>query len=167
MSFKRMTSAFQITTLPLPRGGRLGLCGLPGLGGDLASDIAAMIDWQPGIVLSMTEQHEMEEGGCGNLSQILARSDIPWIHLPIADFGALNSADGANWPPVSARLHRLLDEDRGVLLHCRGGQGRSGMIALRLLVERGEEPGEALKRLRDVRPGAVETAEQLEWASRP
>jgi hypothetical protein len=39
------------------------------------------------------------------------------------------------------------------------------MIALRILVERGEGGEAALARLRSVRPGAVETPEQLAWAS--
>ena len=43
---------------------------------------------------------------------------------------------------------------------------RSGMIALRLMVERGADPDEALKRLRAVRPGAVETDEQRLWAQK-
>jgi hypothetical protein len=38
------------------------------------------------------------------------------------------------------------------------------MIALRLMVERGEPAEAALARLRAARPGAVETAEQLAWA---
>ena len=38
------------------------------------------------------------------------------------------------------------------------------MIALRLLVERGADGHDALANLRSVRPGAVETDDQLAWA---
>jgi hypothetical protein len=38
------------------------------------------------------------------------------------------------------------------------------MAVLRLMIEAGEEPGEALARLRAVRACAVETDAQLEWA---
>jgi len=51
-----------------------------------------------------------------------------------------------------------------VLVHCKGGCGRSGMAALRLMVEAGEDPHLAFARLRDVRPCAVETEAQLAWA---
>ena len=51
-----------------------------------------------------------------------------------------------------------------VLVHCRGGCGRSGMVALRLMIEAGEAPDEALSRLRSVRPCAVETKAQMGWA---
>ena len=53
-----------------------------------------------------------------------------------------------------------------VLFHCLGGCGRSGMAVLRLLVEMGEAPEAALERLRRVRPCAVETGDQCDWAAR-
>jgi ADP-ribosyl-[dinitrogen reductase] hydrolase len=47
-----------------------------------------------------------------------------------------------------------------VLLHCRGGLGRSGTIAARLLVELGENPRVAIDRVRRARHGAIETPAQ-------
>ncbi len=49
----------------------------------------------------------------------------------------------------------------GVLVHCRGGLGRSGMIVARLLAERGETA--PIDRVRRARPGAVETEDQAAW----
>ena len=56
----------------------------------------------------------------------------------------------------NAALSALQGKGR-VLIHCMGGCGRSGMAALRLMIEAGEAPGAALERLRAVRPCAVET----------
>ena len=47
-----------------------------------------------------------------------------------------------------------------VLVHCKGGLGRAGMIAARLLVELGTPPEEAISQVRSVRPGAIETPTQ-------
>ena len=48
-----------------------------------------------------------------------------------------------------------------VLVHCRGGLGRAGTVAARLLVELGTSPDEAIRRVRDARSSyAVETAAQ-------
>src|SRR5690606_33735699 len=52
-----------------------------------------------------------------------------------------------------------------VLVHCLGGCGRSGMVALRLMIGAGETPEVALRHLRGVRPCAVETEAQLAWAT--
>jgi hypothetical protein len=38
------------------------------------------------------------------------------------------------------------------------------MVALRLMIECGESPPRALARLRAVRPCAVETPDQMQWA---
>ena len=54
-----------------------------------------------------------------------------------------------------------------VLVHCFGGCGRSGMLVLRVMIEAGEPAGTALKRLRQVRPCAVETEAQMAWAVQP
>ena len=160
-----MAEALSIATVSLEGGGRLGICRLPGLSGDLASDVRAIVDWKPRIVVSMTEQAEMDRYGGGNLATLLAGASIKWRHLPIRDYGEPQGASQDAWPKLAAHLHEVLDEAGAVLLHCRGGLGRSGMIALRLLVERGEDANSALARLRSARPHAVETEAQLAWAS--
>lgn len=160
-----MDDALTIATLAVGDGGRIGICRLPGLYGGLAEDVETLLQWRPDIVVSMTEAEEMGRFGAQDLSAILARASVGWAHLPIHDFGELKGDSAEAWPALSARLHRTLAAGGGVILHCRGGQGRSGMIALRLLVERGEAPEAALARLRAVRPGAVETAAQFQWAS--
>ena len=68
---------------------------------------------------------------------------------------------------AAARAKALLAQGGRVLVHCFGGCGRSGMAALRLLVELGEDPDEALARIRAVRSCAVETEAQMAWAMRP
>lgn len=152
-----MDEALFIATVSLDGGGRIGICRLPGLFGNLGSDVRAIVEWKPRIVVSMTERSEMDRCGSGKLGAELAEAAIDWFHLPIGDYEAPSDSSAMAWPDLAARLHRVLREGGAVLLHRRGGQGRSGMIALRLLVERGERAKFALARLRSARPGAVET----------
>jgi len=156
---------FEIVTLELNNGARIGLCPLPGVFGELMSDLDDVVAWKPDIVVSMTEQSEMDAALAGDLGERLQAASMTWRHLPIRDFGAPDGTSAAPWPETLGELHRCLNGKGAVLLHCRGGLGRSGMLALRLLVERGEAPDLALERLRAVRPGAVETQEQADWAS--
>ncbi len=160
-----MADVLSIATVTLDGGGRIGICRLPGLFGDLGSDIGAILAWKPGIVASLTERAEMQQCGAGGLAEMLADAAIEWRHLPIRDYGSPQGSSQETWPRLAARLHEILDEGGAVLLHCRGGLGRSGMIALRILVERGEDASMALARLRLARPGAVETEAQSAWAS--
>jgi ADP-ribosyl-[dinitrogen reductase] hydrolase len=78
------------------------------------------------------------------------------VSTPSAEFEA-------KWPAHSESLRTLLDKGQNVLVHCRGGLGRAGMVSARLLVESGVEPGVAIARVRAARPGAIETPEQEVW----
>lgn len=51
----------------------------------------------------------------------------------------------------------------GVVVHCRGGLGRTGIVAARLLVEFGEAPKSALFRCRRARASTVENRSQEEY----
>ncbi len=82
------------------------------------------------------------------------------LHSPIPDFTApsLNQLlEILRW--IDARVH----EGKKVLIHCLGGLGRSGTVATAWLMYSKNLPlSEALRRVRSVRPGAVETYEQME-----
>jgi len=103
--------------------------------------------------------------GASNFGADLANVGIAWRHLPIIDFGAPDEDIITRWGEVSALGAEVLAGGGKILTHCFGGCGRSGMSALRLMVEAGEDPSAALERLRIARPCAVETDAQLAWAS--
>jgi hypothetical protein len=155
---------FSIATIALVDGARIGICRMPGRSGDLASDVVRIAQWGAACVVSMTETDEMVAKGAAGLSAVLLAHNLDWRHFPIRDFGA-PEADDRRWLPLSAELHQYLDRDEGVLLHCMGGLGRSGMVAMRLMVERGIAAQAALEAVRQVRPGAVETDAQAQWAA--
>jgi protein-tyrosine phosphatase len=156
---------FRIASVGLPGGGAIGLCRMPGRNGRLADDLAAMIAWRPAVVVSLTEASELAAHGADEMPGLLAAEGVAHRRFPIVDFGAPAAGDAA-WDALATELHGALDAGRRPLVHCMGGCGRSGMIALRLMVERGEAAEAALARLRAARPCAVETDAQMDWATR-
>lgn len=144
--------------------GILAICPLPGASGDYAGDMALIHDWQPGLVISMTTEAEHVAVGAATLGVDFQSMGSRWAHLPVADFGVPEGSANAAWGKVSASARQALEGGGRVLVHCRGGCGRSGMAALRLMIECGETPERALRRLRLARPCAVETDDQLVWA---
>jgi protein-tyrosine phosphatase len=59
--------------------------------------------------------------------------------------------------------HALLGS-KNVLVHCRQGVGRTGLIAVCLLMKKGMSPGAAVEQVSVARGVAVpETDEQREW----
>lgn len=158
-----MSGAFKISEVTAGNGW-LGVAPLPGRSGDLEADVNAILAWGAATVVTMTESSEMQESASAGLGALLQARDIVWCHFPVRDFGGLQKQQAEDWTEVSGMLLTTLNNGGKVLVHCRGGLGRSGMIVLRLLCELGESPEAALRRLRAVRPGAVETHEQMAWA---
>ena len=157
------TMTFQIAELPAPGGGTLGICPLPGRWGDAVADFAMIRAWAPDIVVSMTETAEMERFNMADMGALLARDGVDWAHFPVRDFGVPENE--SIWAELASELHKVLDANGRVLVHCLGGLGRSGMVLLRLMVERGEQAEVALGQIREVRPGAVETDAQKDWVT--
>jgi len=147
--------------------GILALCPLPGAGGNYRGDLEHIHDWKPGLVISMTTEAEQVAVGGGALGIDIQSMASRWVHLPVSDFGAPPADVLAQWSEVSQMARSALVGGGRVLVHCRGGCGRSGMVVLRLMIECGERPERALTRLRAVRPGAIETPEQMQWAYGP
>lgn len=141
-------------------GGAIGICPMPGRTGDYAADLAVVVAWQPDLVVTLAETGELAARGANGLPADLAAAGIGWLHVPIPDFGTPSRALRARWADVSIRLQGC----NRLLIHCMGGCGRSGMIALRLLIDTGETPETALTRLRAARPCAIETKAQMRWA---
>ncbi|SNR25066.1 protein-tyrosine phosphatase family protein [Puniceibacterium sediminis] len=144
--------------------GILAIAPLPGSDGTYGEDLEHIHGWAPAIVISLTTEVEMIGGGVRDLGARLQDQGTRWVHLPIEDFDTPGAAFLQAWPKVSAQVLAALAGGGRVLIHCRGGCGRSGMVALRLMIEAGEAPDEALARLRHVRPCAVETDAQMAWA---
>ena len=62
------------------------------------------------------------------------------------------------------RVARTLADRKNVLVHCRQGIGRSGLLAACLLVKKGMSPGAAVESVSAGRGVAVpETVEQRDW----
>lgn len=161
-----MTAQFAIYELPVGRG-VLGICQIPGLTGGYGHDLERVKRWRPSMVLSMTEHSEMRQFGAAQLGQDMADSGAIWQHFPIIDFSIPAPEYDEQWSAMSTQAKQILSGGGKILVHCRGGCGRSGMVLMRLMVEAGEAPDQALKRLRSIRPCAVETEEQQRWAAAP
>jgi protein-tyrosine phosphatase len=146
-------------------GGRLAIAPLPGRGGAFDADLGDLIRWGPDMVISMTTAEEMAARGADALGAEMAGRGTPWHHLPVTDYGTPEGDTAARWPAVADDALATLRRGGRVLVHCMGGCGRSGMVALRLMVMAGEDPAAALTRLRAERPCAVETEAQFIWAS--
>ena len=128
---------------------------------DLVLDLDAISDWGAAAVVTLLEPKElMLLVGVEGLGQEVSRRNMLWFHLPIVDVSIPSGKFEQTWDVAGEELRSILRRDLDVLVHCRGGLGRAGTIAARLLVELDMEPKKAIASVRAARPGAIETSDQ-------
>jgi ADP-ribosyl-[dinitrogen reductase] hydrolase len=168
------THPLEIATISAgPAFGRVGITFCPGkhdrqaMSGywdrDLGLDLDAIRDWGAAAVVTLVEAKELALLGVERLEEEVLRRRMLWFHLPIVDVSIPAEAFERRWVVAGDQLRTLLRSGRDVLVHCRGGLGRAGTIGARLLIELGMEPAIAIREVRAVRPGAIETREQEKY----
>lgn len=128
---------------------------------DLGIDLDTIAAWGAKLVLTLVEPAEMRELKVPLLGHEVKQRGIEWLHLPIADYSVPTQKFETQWQSDGRKIRAMLRNGEDVLVHCKGGLGRAGMIAARLLAELGMDPEEAIHAVRRVRKGAIETPSQL------
>ena len=130
---------------------------------DLGTDLNVIGEWRADAVVTLIEDHEFQMLGVPQLGeQVLARG-IAWHHLPIKDVAPPDIRFEEGWVVSGPQLRGILRRGGKVLVHCRGGLGRAGTVAARLLVEFGVPPIDAVALVRRARVGAIETPQQMQY----
>jgi protein-tyrosine phosphatase len=145
-----------------PWPGKLAMASRP-RGGDWLED--EMVAWRrAGIdtVLSLLTLEEEQDLDLKREAQEAKAQGMKFTSLPIPDRQVPSSES-----ELSATLDRLdsdLSVGKNVVVHCRQGIGRTGLVAACLLVAKGLSPEVAVKSLSAARGTPVpETAEQRHW----
>jgi hypothetical protein len=154
-----------------PSHGRIGITFCPGKqdnaaatgawARDLAADLDVIAAWGARLVVTLVEPTELAALKVPGLGADIQGRGIEWRHLPIADYSVPSEAFEKQWETHGRDIRALLCSGGDVLVHCKGGLGRAGMMAARLLVELGVAPDQAIREVRRARKGAIETPAQL------
>jgi hypothetical protein len=153
-----------------PSHGRIGITFCPGKhdlaastgiwARDLDADLGVIAAWGACLVLTLAEPAELVALKVPHLGTEIRRRGLEWRHLPIPDYSVPGETFERQWETRGREIRALLRNGSDVLVHCKGGLGRAGMIAARLLAELGMPPDEAVREVRRARKGAIETPAQ-------
>jgi len=145
-----------------PWRGRLALSARP-RGGDWLGD--EMARWKRvgvSTVLSLLTPEEEQDLDLLKEASEAKLHALDFISFPIPDRHVPQSE--TQLAKVLEDVARGLSAGKDVVIHCRQGVGRSGLVAACLLVGHGMSPGAAVEAISAARGVAVpETVEQREW----
>ena len=151
--------------------GRLGMTFAPGKRGTGASavwnrDLDADLDrirhtYRASRLVCLLEAHEMRSLGIAGILERASSCGLEVDTFPIRDGGV--PADVRAFDALVARTVAAARDRSNVVVHCRGGLGRTGLLAACCLVSLGKKPEDALRVVRTARSGAVETRAQEQW----
>ena len=129
--------------------GELAAMPLPGRYRPLDQDAAFLEQEGIDVLVSLTEDPPDAD--------VLSSRSIQQEHIPVTDFT----------PPTldqmiefSSLVETSTAEGKAVGVHCTAGLGRSGTMAAAFLVGRGSSADDAIRTIRQLRPGSVETPDQ-------
>lgn len=167
-----LTHPLRIDSVSVPGvSGSIGLTFCPGkiteglYGGawerDLARDLDAVKAWGGKILISLMENHEFSLLGVPDFPSVLPSvKGLEWLHLPIKDMQIPDGQFEVSWDTIGAMIHKRLSSGDSIAIHCRGGLGRTGLLAARILVESGMKPVQAVAAVRQARERSIETYSQ-------
>ena len=148
-----------------PWPGKLALAARPRGGDWLDYEVASWKRAGVHAVLSLLTSAEEKDLQLGNEGAEISRQGLEFSSFPILDRQVPQSE--VRLGQALDKLNRQLSAGRNVLVHCRQGVGRSGLVAACLLVKNGLSPGAAIEAVSSARGLAIpETAEQLQWIER-
>lgn len=144
--------------------GRLGISMCPGRNKnihrrDADMDIDELIRSGTQVLISLIRNSELRSMGIPDLLEKVSKAGIQVIHGPIRDKWIPSSMDFLI--KLVNRIVDLMQQGRSVVIHCNGGKGRSGLVAVSTLVAMGIDTGKATNLVRATKNGMLYNPAQI------
>ncbi|MEM9005325.1 MAG: cyclin-dependent kinase inhibitor 3 family protein [Cyanobacteria bacterium P01_F01_bin.86] len=124
---------------------------------DLPADLDRLRDhYKVDCLVCLLEADELHHLAIANLLTEAQARGIVTEHLPIPDEGLPESM--AVFSSLVNQVVEAVKTGETVLIHCKGGRGRTGLLAAACLVQLGNAPEAAIETVREVRSGALSVA---------
>lgn len=157
--------------VPLP--GRLGMTIAPGKCNvgmqalwqrDLQKDLSRLRHhYRVDLLITLLQPAELGQLAIPDLPSQIQRYGMQNHWFPIQDFGTPTSMTGL--VELVKTIWATVNQGKTVVVHCKAGLGRSGLVTASCLVALGYSPEAAFKQVRRTRPGSVETFDQEQYVS--
>lgn len=142
--------------------GNLGLMARPRGNDWLFDEIRTLKMYGTDILVSLLEHSELAELELLHEPSICDELSIKFISFPIKDRSI--PTNKKDFRTLAGQLNNELEHGRKIVIHCRMGIGRTGMLAAGILMQQGFDANSSFEFLSKVRTLNVpDTNEQIEW----
>jgi protein-tyrosine phosphatase len=126
---------------------------------DVETDVRRLREhYEVDSVVTLIEEHEFDLLAITDLRDTIRSHGMMSHWFPIPDGGV--PGDMAAFMALLRTIVSALRTGSCVVVHCRGGLGRAGTVASCVLVMLGEPAEDAIHRVRQARPNAIENERQ-------
>lgn len=116
-------------------------------------------------VITVMPDSELAENQVSDMSSRCAQQGLAWFHLPVADDSAPADDFESQWATQHDEVLARLNAGERIAIHCKGGSGRTGLIAAVLLTSLGLPLSQAKAQIQALRPKALQHPVHISWIS--
>lgn len=115
------------------------------------------------VVLTALEKNDLPDQGVELLAEACKLLGMQWFHVPIEDDCAPSAEFESTWQRANDAAQIALNNGEYVVAHCKGGSGRTGLLAARILLARGKPFEETITAIQAQRPGAFTRQPHIDY----
>jgi len=130
---------------------------------DLSSSLQQLAEAGAKAILTLMPAEEIERNEVGAMPVLCKKLGLQWFHLPIEDDHAPEAEFHEAWQQTKIDVHELISAGKSIAIHCKGGSGRTGMVAAQILLERGIALDNVIARVQAARPTALRISSQVAY----
>jgi len=150
--------------ITLDNGAKLILTPCPGSkGAGIESSITVLKQAGTSMLLTLMFDNDMEKNNITSLPAQCEKNKIAWLQLPIVDDGAPCEIFDRLWFKHIDAIITVLDKQGTITIHCKGGYGRTGLVAGLILLCYGLTAEQAMAKVQAVRSQALKSTVQFDY----
>lgn len=129
----------------------------------IIDSIACLKEAGATTLITMMQPSELEKHKVSAIPEVCRALEVDWFHFPVEDDHSPREPTQQLIRENIELLKAKLNQGETIAVHCKGGQGRTGLMAAILMLELGYSWAETKERIQSVKPKSLTLAPHLAY----
>jgi len=130
---------------------------------DLETSIAQLKQAGTSMLLTLMFDDEMARNNLSAIEQLCQQHQMIWRQLPIMDDAAPDAVFEQRWQQNLATITEVIAQQGTIAIHCKGGVGRTGLVAALILANFGWSTEQIIDNIQEISPKSLRIALQVDY----